>query len=339
MMMSPPPSSGSYYEPFPYAHSGMGNSLTTAPSSFYHGYDEQGHYHNALLESTLGYDDFRTRSLVGIENDDEGVEPIMTQVDRQLDIDIRDDQLIQQFKACFRRKGFSHCVVAFTTSGIIINTLSTYMDYLVTLNGAGREYVGIVGGTFQILIMCSSLVFGGWTDASRKYYFVTLGMLIFGAFALAVCNVDLDSNAGGDLRWNLLTVAVLAGPLQPISTELGVEVVYPLSENTVLVIQQLFSNLLSAAFIPIFKALRDVGRSPDASEIENIATSQLPQYTFSFYMLIIISAVATCYFATFNGTYLRYEAEEARKAEKESEREKLLSELQKQHGYGSAPVQ
>jgi hypothetical protein len=263
----------------------------------------------------------------------------MTQVDRQLDIDIRDDQLIQQFKACFRRKGFSHCVVAFTTSGIIINTLSTYMDYLVTLNGAGREYVGIVGGTFQILIMCSSLVFGGWTDASRKYYFITLGMLIFGAFALAVCNVDLDSNAGGDLRWNLLTVAVLAGPLQPISTELGVEVVYPLSENTVLVIQQLFSNLLSAAFIPIFKALRDVGRSPDASEIENIATSQLPQYTFSFYMLIIMSAVATCYFATFNGTYLRYEAEEARKAEKESEREKLLSELQKQHGYGSAPVQ
>lgn len=337
MMMSPPPS-GSYYHHVPFSHSGMGNSITTTAPSFYHGYDEQGHYHNALLESMLGYDDYRTRSLVGIETDDEGVEPIMTQVDRQLDIDIRDDQLIQQFKACFRRKGFSHCVVAFTTSGIIINTLSTYMDYLVTLNGAGREYVGIVGGTFQLLIMISSLVFGGWTDASRKYYFVTLAMLIFGAFALAVCNVDLDSNAGGDLRWNLLTVAVLAGPLQPISTELGVEVVYPLSENTVLVIQQLFSNLLSAAFIPIFKALRDVKRTPDASDIENIS-SQIPQYTFSFYMLIIISAVATCYFATFNGTYLRYEAEEAKKAEKESEREKLLSELHIQHGYGSAPVE
>ena len=338
IMSPPPPPSSGYYQPFPFAHSGMGNSITTTSPSFYHGYDEMGHYHNALLESTLGFGDYRTRSLVGIETDDEGVEPIMTQVDRQLDIDIRDDQLIQQFKACFRRKGFSHCVVAFTTSGIIINTLSTYMDYLVTLNGAGREYVGIVGGTFQILIMCSSLVFGGWTDASRKYYFVTLAMLIFGAFALAVCNVNLDSNAGGDLRWNLLTVAVLAGPLQPISTELGVEVVYPLSENTVLVIQQLFSNLLSAAFIPIFKALRDVGRTPDASEIEDIS-SGLPQYTFSFYMLIIISAVATCYFATFNGAYLRYEAEEARKAEKESEREKLLSELQQQHGYGSAPVQ
>jgi hypothetical protein len=82
----------------------------------------------------------------------------MTQLDHHLDVDIRDDQIIQQIKACFRRRGFGHCVVAFATSGIIINTLSTYMDYLVTLNGAGREYVGIVGGTFQMLIMCSSLV-------------------------------------------------------------------------------------------------------------------------------------------------------------------------------------
>ena len=186
----------------------MGYS-TTAPG-FYHGYDQQGHYHNDLLDEYAPF-----------AGDDEGVEPIMTQLDHKLDIDIRDDQLIQQVKACFRRKGFAHGVVAFTTSGIIINTLSTYMDYLVTLNGAGPEYVGIVGGTFQMLIMCSSLVVGAWTDHSRKYYFVILAMLVFGAFALAVCNVNLDADAGGDLRLTLLVVAVLAGPLQPISTELG----------------------------------------------------------------------------------------------------------------------
>lgn len=115
-----------------------------------------------------------------------------------------------------------------------------------------------------------------------------------------------------------------------------VEVVYPLSENTVLVIQQLFSNLLSAAFIPVFKALRDVGTAHDASIIKNMA--ELPQYTFSFYLLIIIHAASTCYFATFNGTYLRYEAEEGKKAKKEEERRKLLSELHSQHGqhgYGA----
>lgn len=111
-----------------------------------------------------------------------------------------------------------------------------------------------------------------------------------------------------------------------------VEVVYPLSENTVLVVQQLFSNLLSAAFIPVFKALRDVGTSRDASEIKSMF--EVPQYTFSFYMLIIIHACSTCYFATFNGTYLRYEAELEKKEKKEEEKEKLLSELQNQH-YGS----
>ena len=66
----------------------------------------------------------------------------------------------------------------------------------------------------------------------------------------------MDADRGSDLRWSLVVVAALVGPLQPVSTELGVDVVYPLSENTVLVIQQLFSNLLSALFIPIFKALK-----------------------------------------------------------------------------------
>jgi hypothetical protein len=326
----PPGSIGHTYPP--------GNlGYTTTMPSFYHGYDQDGHYHNALLETSPWYNDYRHSFSEYYE--DEGVEPIMTQLDHHLDIDIRDDQIVQQFKACFRRKGFSHCVVAFTTSGVIINTLSTFMDYLVTLNGARREYVGIVGGTFQMLIMCSSLVFGGWTDASRKYYLMTLVMLTFGTFALSVCNVNLDANAGGDLRWSLLVVAILAGPLQPISTELGVEVVYPLSENTVLVIQQLFSNLLSALFIPLFKALRDV-RATGLDESENINNNNrlvhgVPHYTFSFYLLIVIFALATCYFATFNGMYLRYEAEEAKKANKEEQESQNNNLHHYGIGYGS----
>lgn len=326
--MMPPPG----YYPYPPAPSpGIRSSVSGHPS-YYHGYDPQGHYHNALLEESGDYHN-------EFGGEDAGAEPVLTQLDHQLDIDVRDDQLVQQFKACFRRKGFSHCIVAFTTSGIIVNTLSTFMDYLVTLNGAGREYVGIVGGTFQMLIMCASLVFGGWTDHSRKYYFIILAMLIFGAFALAVCNVNLDTDAGGDLRFNLLIVAVLAGPLQPLSTELGVEVVYPLSENTVLVIQQLFSNLLSAAFIPVFKAMRNVGTATDESEIKGMF--EVPQYTFSFYMLIIIHAFSTCYFASFNGTYLRHEAELDKKAKKEEEKARLLESLHTKHaadgghGYGS----
>lgn len=246
---------------------------------------------------------------------DEGAEPIVTLTPHHVDIDIRDDQILLSARACLSRPGFVHALVAFTVSGIVINTLSTYMDYLVRLNGAGREYVGIVGGTFQFVIMISSLIVGKHTDKTRAYYSVTIGLLVLGAFALAQCGVSLDADRGGDVRWALIVTAALVGPLQPVATELGVDVVYPLSENTVLVIQQLFSNLLSALFIPFFKMVKDVGTAPDLEEEEMY---ERPQYTFSFYLLIVLHASATVFFATFNGRYLRYEHEMAKKAGKEA---------------------
>lgn len=236
---------------------------------------------------------------------EEYAEPTLTLTDHHLDINIRDDQVLLSVKACMARRGFVHALVTFTVSGIVINTLSTYMDYLVRLNGAGREYVGIVGGSFQVVIMISSLIVGKQTDKTRAYYSVTIAMLVLGAFALAECGVSLDADRGGDLRWSLIVVAALVGPLQPVSTELGVEVAFPLSENTVLVIQQLFSNLLSAMFIPFFKALRDVG----TERISETELYERPQYTFSFYLLIVLHAGVTVFFATFNGRYLRYERE------------------------------
>ena len=235
------------------------------------------------------------------EQFDEGAEPVLTLTDHHLDINIRDDQVILSIRTCMARPGFIHSLVAFTVSGIVINTLSTYMDYLVTLNGAGREYVGIVGGSFQAIIMISSLVIGGQTDKTRAYYSVIICMLVMGAFGLAQCGVSLDADRGGDLRWSLIIVAALIGPLQPVSTELGVEVAYPLSENTVLVIQQLFSNLLSALFIPFFKSLKDIGIGTGQSA----TMDEKPQYTFSFYLLIVLHAGATIFFATFRGRYLR----------------------------------
>jgi hypothetical protein len=260
----------------------------------------------------------------------EELEPRVIVTDHHLDIrGIKDDQVIRQIKASFARRGFVHAVVTFTVSGVVINTLSTFMDYLVRLNGAGREYVGIVGGSFQFVIMISSLVIGKQTDNTRAYYSVTIAMLVLGAFSLAECGVSLDADRGGDLRWALIVVAALVGPLQPVSTELGVEVVYPLSENTVLVIQQLFSNLLSALFIPFFKALKDVGTSRmDATELY-----ERPQYTFSFYLLIVLHAAVTVFFATFNGRYLRYEHELQQKAEQEQKKARAEQEtFEKQLG-------
>ncbi len=235
---------------------------------------------------------------------DEGAEPVLILTPHHLDINIRDDQVLLSIKACMARRGFVHSLVAFTVSGVVINTLSTFMDYLVRLNGAGRAYTGIVGGTFQFAIMVSSLVVGKICDTTRAYYSITIFMLVMGAFGLAECGVSLDEAKGTDLRFALVIVALLVGPLQPISTELGVEVAYPLSENTVLVIQQLFSNLLSAMFIPCFKAMKDMGLGQTETRI-----AERPEYTFSFYLLIVLHAGATVFFATFNGRYLRHDRE------------------------------
>ena len=116
------------------------------------------------------------------------------------------------------------------------------------------------------------------------------------------------------------------GPLLPVATELGVEMAYPLSENTVLVILQLFCNATSALFIPLFQVVRDVGvtmtnnadAQVDDDGAANVLGSGRPPYTFSFYLMILLCAVSAVYFATFDGKYLRLEAEKAKKRDEDS---------------------
>ncbi|KAL7473006.1 hypothetical protein ACHAXS_013381 [Conticribra weissflogii] len=283
----------------------------------------------------------------------EGAEPTVTQTPHHLEIDIRDDQILLAAKACFARKGFSHALVVFTVSGIVINTLSTYLDYLVRVSYSDDEggriydergdddqpgksnpasvYVALIGGFFQIIIMLSSVVVGSITDKTRSYFLVTLLLLVFGAVALAECGVSLDEARGGDVRWSLLLVSGLLGPLLPVAAELGVEMAYPLSENTVLVVLQLSCNLLSALFIPLFQAVKNVGVTSAASGAGGyddaaalVVGEGRPPYTFSFFLLIFICGASAVYFATFDGTYLRLEAEMAKKREEEGDHGPLI---------------
>ena len=151
------------------------------------------------------------------------------------------------------------------------------------------------------------MIIGKITDKGRAYYCVVIGLLVMGAFALAECAINLEGERGTSLQWTLLVVAIFVGPLQPVATELGVEVVYPLSENTVLVVQQLVSNLASAIFIPFFQGAKDFAKEGDGFE--------RPPYTFSFIVLMAMHVVATLFFATFNGSYKRFEHEQRKKKE------------------------
>ena len=64
--------------------------------------------------------------------------------------------------------------------------------------------------------------------------------------------------------------------------------------------------------------------------------AEQPEYTFSFYLLIVLHAAATVWFATFNGRYLRYEHELIKKEEQENRRLNQAnggSSYQQQPGY------
>jgi len=224
-----------------------------------------------------------------------------------VEMDIRDDQILLQVKACMmERQGFMQALVAFTASAIVINTLSTNFQALLLTSHPGYASasdlafdVSIFGGSFQMIIMTASLIVGKSADITRAYYSVIIALLICGAFLLAECGIALDPYNGIEERWVLLVTAFFIGPLQPVSTEMGVDIVYPISENTVLCIQQLFANLCSSVIIPIFASLQNVGTANDAR----------PQYYYSFYLLICIHAASTVYFSLFSGRYRRYEHE------------------------------
>jgi len=267
---------------------------------------------------------------------DEGAEPIVTQTPRQLDIDVHGDQLWRSLRACFARKGFSHCLLAFAVAGITRNALMAFMEELVLLDGDGtspaREhhyYVGIVGAMFQLVLVISSIMCGRrTTDEIRKHQFIIVAILVLSGLSLAYCNANLDS--GGEQLWlNLLMVAVFVGPLQPLSTELGAKAAHPLSENTVFVNQQLFSNLMGAASIPTFKVLRDMS-----------FISTLP-FAHSFYFLVSIHAVTMFYFGTFDVLLSshRGEDEQCEKIMKQSEQTRQNTPLPEDPEIGNESYQ
>ena len=200
----------------------------TDEPDYYHHYQHgnigghySGHYPPQYVQRRLS---ISSRLPEPVDKVDDGAEPVLVQDGDHLDIEIRDDQIFRSIRACLSRPGFIHAVIAFAASGIVINTLSTYMDYLVRLGGSGRKIVGVVGGSFQVVIMISSMTFGKLTDKTRAYYSIIICLLLFGAFALAECGVNLDAERGVDLKLSLMVTAVMIGPLQPIATELGVDV-------------------------------------------------------------------------------------------------------------------
>ena len=148
------------------------------------------------------------------------VDPILIQTPRYLDVIICDNQLWISTQACFSKQGFTQCLLAYIASGATINTLSTYLGYLVTSDSATQmAFVGIVGGSFQILSIITASMCERHGYPTQKYYMTIIALLAIGGLTLAICACNLD--AADQLWWNLLMIAVIVSPIQPLSRQLG----------------------------------------------------------------------------------------------------------------------
>ena len=141
---------------------------------------------------------------------DDGAEPTITQTSI-LKMDVCDDQLWRALRACISCEGFLPCLSAYASSKIVIDSLSTFMCYF-TLD------VGIIGCTFQLTVLASSVLCRKLAGKTRLYYMI-IGLVALGTLSLALCGANLDSEVSFTL--NLLMVALFVGPLQPLSTTLG----------------------------------------------------------------------------------------------------------------------
>lgn len=141
---------------------------------------------------------------------DDGAEPIITQTFR-LDIDVCDDQLWRALRACFAHERFLPCISTYTISRIVINTLSTFMSCFIS-------DLGLIGWTFQLIVLVSLVLCRNLSGESRLYY-MNIALVLLGSLVLELCDANLDSEVS--LCLNLLMVALFVSPLQTLSTKLG----------------------------------------------------------------------------------------------------------------------
>jgi len=198
---------------------------------------------------------------------------------------IHNSQVLALMKACFSKEGFTRCSIAFVTSGVVANTLITFMVYLGA-SGSNNVPVGAIGSAFQSFIMISPFIVDKWTDPSHRHSFLSASLLA-GAAALVICMIAMEWDSIAGLISSLLAIALFVGSSQALSTGRGIEI-SQMSENSVLIIFRLLSNATSAVAIPLFRFL----------QIESIAeTVPASEFSLPFIMLIAMNMFAvTCFF-------------------------------------------
>ncbi|CAM9430046.1 unnamed protein product [Phaeothamnion confervicola] len=206
----------------------------------------------------------------------------------------------------FGRPGFWHTLVVFCVAVAATNVVGTFLPDLMT--GIGRDSftsTGLLGAVFQLAVAAGGTAVGVLNDRLHAYY-ATAVVLLTAAAAALVAAAELFRMGRYDGLWAVLpALGAAVGPLKPLMTDLGVDVVFPHDENDVLFVQQVTCNVFSTLLILLFDA------------ISNLTSLQ---YLSAIYVMTAGTLAALLLFAgTFNGKYLRlkFDVGNALRGEKE----------------------
>lgn len=150
-------------------------------------------------------------------------------------------------------------------SASIIDVLSVNVNVIFVANDFSANTAALIGFFFQAVILVSSFFVGRQVDKTSSYYASLKLLLVTSSVSLTIFAALMSKNgevATGDgmgvvfrvfLGVFVFLMAASLGPMQPVSTELAVDIVFPMSEALVLQLFMLSANAFGAVLVPIFE--------------------------------------------------------------------------------------
>jgi len=165
-----------------------------------------------------------------------------------------DPPFFESVRTFLSNPAFYPPLLAFVTSITLTNIVGAYIEEVMVRGGVtGQSGVDLAGAAFEAAILVGGVVIGGYVDRSKEFKrstMVCLAVAFFTLFPLGLKEHALG-NEPALLLLSLVSLGFVAGPVQPVSAELAVEVSYPCDETAVESTQQIFGNLASALVIPL----------------------------------------------------------------------------------------
>jgi len=166
-------------------------------------------------------------------------------------------EILSDIFVLFKTPGFVSALTSFVCSLTINVIVSEFFASMLLLQGHDQIFIGYAGALYQVMIVSGAVAVGYVVDQQKSYW--SSNVACYAVTCMGLYSLSMAINRQMPLL-TVLSVQVIgffSGPIQGIAAETAVEITYPSDENTIVAVQQVFSNLMSAILVPVFHVLRD----------------------------------------------------------------------------------